>query len=226
MGRSADSWHPRGMCNEFGLRPDASTTVEAELGAPWKEGAPLTPKISLWPTDDVIAVRQVGGGRVASNYLWGFLPPSAPDRGFIRQWSTFNARDDKLATGRLYGKAFREARCLVPVSLWYETARPPGAKKGLRCTIQPTTEKIFVFAGLWSPWKDPANGQHHDTVVIVTTEPNATIAELPHPRMPAVLPKDAWGAWLDPATSVPDLQAMLQPAPDEWMEAIAGRPKH
>ena len=67
MGRGADSWHPRGMCNEFGLKPDAPRIVEAELEAPWRQGAQFTPKISLWPTDDVMAVRLVDGGRVISN---------------------------------------------------------------------------------------------------------------------------------------------------------------
>ncbi|MBS1941756.1 MAG: SOS response-associated peptidase [Bacteroidetes bacterium] len=213
------------MCNEIGVRPDLLEVVKAELGAPWMEGAPFTPKISIRPSDETPAVRLIDGQRVASNYMWGFLPPNAPSRKFISEYFTFNARDDKIATGRLYGKPFREARCLVTVSLWYETAKPPGEKKGTRCTVQPAKGGIFVFGGMWGPWVDPETEEHHDTATIITTTPNATIADLPHHRMPALLPRDAWADWLNPKTSVADLQDLLRAAPDEWLEVMVGRPK-
>lgn len=44
------------------------------------------------------------------------------------------------------------------------------------------------------------------------------MAELHH-RMPAILDHAAAEAWLDPATTPADLQALLRPCPDGWIEA-------
>jgi len=60
---------------------------------------------------------------------------------------------------------------------------------------------------------------------VVTTEPNELIAELPHHGMPVILAPTEWATWLDPATPVADLQALLRPAPSEWMEAKLGGPQ-
>jgi putative SOS response-associated peptidase YedK len=170
----------------------------------------------------------VNGARVAASYIWGFLPPNAPSRAFINEYTTFNARADRIATGKLYSKPFRSQRCLIAVNAWFEWPKLPGAKKGTPgtpCTITPTTGDLFVFAGLWGPWTDPETGIHHDTATVVTTEPNELIAELPHHRMPAILAPSEWATWLDPAAPAADLQALLRPAPSELMEAQAAGPK-
>ena len=74
-----------------------------------------------------------------------------------------------------------------------------------------------MFAGLWGPWKDPKTGQGMDKATIITTEPNATIAGLQHHRKPVILGEEAWGTWLDPETSIPQLQELLRPCLDAWL---------
>lgn len=93
------------------------------------------------------------------------------------------------------------------------------------CTIVPFTGDLFVFGGLWGPWRDPEAGIDHDTATVITTEPNELIPELPHHRMPAILAPSEWATWLDMATSVADLQALLRPAPSEWLGVKTARPK-
>jgi putative SOS response-associated peptidase YedK len=183
------------------------------------------PDPNLAPTNAIPGVRLEDGVRIASSYLWGFLPPNAPSRAFISEYFSFNARADKIATGRLYSKPFRNARCLIAVSAWYEWPKAPGAKKGTPCTIVPTTEGMFVFAGLWGPWQDPETGVHHDTATVITTEPNELIADLPHHRMPAVLPSSEWEGWLNPASSAASLQEILRPCPSEWLEVLTAGPQ-
>jgi putative SOS response-associated peptidase YedK len=68
-------------------------------------------------------------------------------------------------------------------------------------------------------------GQGRDTASIITTTPNVTIADLPHHRMPVILGEDTWGAWLDPGTPIPQLQDLLRPTPDEWLEIRLGGPE-
>lgn len=216
------------MCGRVGVKKGIAGLVLAHLGADGASKDWAVPNPNVSPTDAIPSVRLVDGVRVAASYLWGFLPPNAPSRAFIREYTTFNARAEGLATSRLYSKPFRTQRCLIAVNAWFEWPKAPGAKKGTRgtpCTITPTSGDLFVFAGLWGPWTDPETGIGHETATVITTEPNELIAELPHHRMPAILAPTEWAAWLNPATPVADLQALLRPAPSEWMEARAAGPK-
>jgi putative SOS response-associated peptidase YedK len=43
--------------------------------------------------------------------------------------------------------------------------------------------------------------------------------------MPAILASMEWATWLDAVVPVADLQALLRPAPSQWMEARAAGPK-
>jgi putative SOS response-associated peptidase YedK len=186
------------------------------------------PNPNVSPTNAIPGVRMVDGARVAASYLWGFLPPNAPSRAFIREYFSFNARADRIAKGKLYSMPFKTHRCLIAVNAWFEWPKPPGAKKGTPgtpCTITPTTADMFVFAGLWGPWTDPETGIGHDTATVITTEPNELVAALPHHRMPAILPPSDWALWLDPRTPVEDLQKVLRPSPSEWLEARGGGPQ-
>jgi putative SOS response-associated peptidase YedK len=199
--------------------------VLEHLGAVGATDDWAVPNPNVSPTTAIPGVRLVDGVRVAASYLWGFLPPNAPSRAFISQYFTFNARADKIATGRLYAKPFLNHRCLIAVSAWFEWPKAPGAKKGTACTIVPTTADLFVFAGLWGPWKDPETGITLDSATVITTEPNELVADLPHHRMPAILSSGDWATWLDPASQAETLQAVLRPCPSDWLEARVGGPQ-
>jgi putative SOS response-associated peptidase YedK len=193
--------------------------VMEHLGAGGAREDWAVPNANVSPNTAIPGVRLVDGARMAASYLWGFLPPNAPSRTFISEYHTFNARADRLATGKLYSKPFRNQRCLIAVNAWFEWPKAPGANQGTPCTITPTTSDLLVFAGLWGPWQDPETGLHHDTASVITTEPNELIAELPHHRMPAILSAEDWGLWLDPTTPPATLQDLLRPCPSEWLEA-------
>jgi putative SOS response-associated peptidase YedK len=82
----------------------------------------------------------------------------------------------------------------------------------------------MAFAGLWEIWRDPAIADDDDpdawvrSCVIVTTQANDLLEPL-HSRMPVMLDEHDWDTWLDPTTGdVGALEAMLRPAPDEWLE--------
>jgi putative SOS response-associated peptidase YedK len=83
----------------------------------------------------------------------------------------------------------------VPATGWREF-RPSGA--GAK-TKQPyhfhLQGELFAFAGIWSTWRAPT-GEAVDSFAILTTEANA-IAKAVHSRMPVVLPKTSYDAWLD-----------------------------
>lgn len=213
------------MCGRVGFKVLKKVFTE-RFGAGRIDLDAVFPRANVSPTDLVAGVRlEADGERLASAYTWGFLPPNAPDLRFISQYFTFNAKAETLLEKRLWSGPFKNRRCLVVVSAWYEWPKVPGLKKAPPCTITPASDELFVFAGLWGPWKDPATGQSRDTATIITTDPNEVIADLPHHRMPVVLGEESWGTWLDPAAPVPELQALLRPCPSEWLEVHAGGPE-
>lgn len=211
------------MCGRVGFRVLKKVFTE-RFGAGRIDLDAIFPKANVAPTDLVAGIRMEAGQRVASPYLWGFLPPNAHDKAFISKYRTFNAASETLLDRKLWPGAFRTRRCLVVVSAWFEWPKIPG-RKVPPCTIQPAQDEILVFAGLWGPWKDPKTGQGMDTATVITTVPNATIADLPHHRMPVILGEEAWGTWLDPETPLPQLQELLRPCPDEWLEVRPGGPE-
>ena len=72
------------------------------------------------------------------------------------------------------------------------------------------------LAGLWEVWTDPETGEVLTSCTIITTEPNALMAEL-HDRMPVILDPANHGAWLDLGRGG---QELLRPCPEEWLEAV------
>jgi putative SOS response-associated peptidase YedK len=220
-----DQWVEDQMCGRVGVKKGIEGLVLEHLGAAGAAEDWAVPIPNVAPTNAIPGVRLVDGARVAASYLWGFMPPNAPSRAFISQYFSFNARDDKVASGRLYSKPFKNQRCLIAVNAWYEWPKAPGAKKGTPCTITPANGDLFVFAGLWGPWTDPETGTGHDTATVITTEPNGLIADLPHHRMPAVLAPSQWASWLDPGTPEAFLQDMLRPCPSEWLAAHPAGPR-
>ena len=80
----------------------------------------------------------------------------------------------------------------------------------------------LVLAGLWAGWRDPATERVRRTFTIVTTAPNAAMADL-HDRMPVDPPRRAWDRWLDPALARSRRAARPARAADEIARDLPGR---
>jgi putative SOS response-associated peptidase YedK len=55
---------------------------------------------------------------------------------------------------------------------------------------------VISFAGLWDEGKDRTTGETVKSCTMITTEPNAMVAEV-HDRMPVVLEPDQFTPWLE-----------------------------
>jgi putative SOS response-associated peptidase YedK len=74
----------------------------------------------------------------------------------------------------------------------------------------------MALAGLWETWRSPA-GERVRSFAIVTTAPNALLAEL-HDRMPVIIAPENWPAWLGETPADPEhLKSLLVPYPAEDM---------
>ena len=197
------------------------------------------PHYNVAPRAIVPVVRERGGEhphRALSGLRWGLVPSWAKDPAVgDRQ---INARAETLTTKPAFKRAFERRRCIVPADGFYEwqavaapagesTRKPSGKARKQPYFVHRRDGEPMAFAGLWEVWKapegfTPIDGMDDEgwlrTCLIITTRANDSLAPI-HDRMPVVLPESAWDRWLDrDEQDVAALEAMLVPAPDDWLE--------
>ena len=74
----------------------------------------------------------------------------------------------------------------------------------------------LTLAGVWGAF-DWGEKKDWPCVAIVTCAPNGDLAPL-HDRMPVVLDAAGQDAWLNPAIELPEITALMQPAPDGLLQ--------
>lgn len=127
-----------------------------------------------------------------------------------------NARAETVAASPAFRVALRRRRCIVPSDGFYEWQRRGSARQPW--LIRRADGEPMAMAGLWSLWRDPGTGLWVSTCAVITTVANATVAPL-HERMPVLLPRDAWAAWVDPGESSAELlREMMVPADEDVLE--------
>lgn len=168
----------------------------------------------------LVGIRNEKGKRVPRMMKWGLIPHWAKDDKMV--WKTFNARSETFATSPSFRDAWKWGqRCIVVTDGFYEWKKlEPEKAKGKKqayAIAMADKNKMMTMAGLWSKWKNPANGEELLSCTVLTCEPNATMGAI-HDRMPVVLSEDQWPRWLGevPATN-DELLAMLRPCPDDWI---------
>lgn len=211
------------MCGRFvGTR--GGDNLVAEFEADMVDDA-LPPSWNVAPTDPVPAVltrRRPGeaDGPVVRHIRvvrWGLVPSWASDASIASR--LINARAETAATMPAFRSALARRRCLIPADGWYEwVPRADGAGRQAYY-LTPRDGSVLAFAGLYEFWGDA--DQRLTTCSIVTT---AAVGELVrvHDRMPLVLPRLLWAAWLDPGSDDPS--ALLAPPAPAVAAAIDMRP--
>lgn len=175
----------------------------------------FAPRYNIAPGSTVLVMRASPAGPMLSTSRWGFIPSWADDPGCVPM--LHNARGETVAEKPMFRKAFRTQRCLVPASGFYEWQSATGKKVKQPYYISLRDGTPLSFAGLWDSVLGPS-GDTLETCAIVTTKANALIEPIHH-RMPVLLARESWAAWLNPATPLPELLALLQPYPGDQMQA-------
>jgi len=144
---------------------------------------------------------------------WGLTPRWSKEGKPAKR--LINARAETVHTLRSFRQAFREQRCLVPATAFFEWQTTAQGKQPYRIALK--DNQPFVFAGLYD---DVATGESppRPAYAIITTEANELMAPIHH-RMPVILASDDAGAWLDPDTPEEQLKALLRPYPAQAMAA-------
>ncbi len=196
------------MCGRF-VSASPPDEVARFFDADLSEAVVEEPSWNVAPTDDANVVVEVGDRRVVAAFHWGLVPFWAKDPSVGGRM--INARADGLADSNAYRHAFERRRCLVPADGFYEWQVVEDQKRKQPWFIHGPAGELFAIAGLWERWRDPnapgpstgsadgtgAEGGWLRSFTIITTDANPRL-EAVHDRMPVLLPRSAWGRWLDP----------------------------
>jgi putative SOS response-associated peptidase YedK len=191
------------VCGRFNLTASGEELAEA-FGL--DEPPAVAPRYNIAPSQPVLVVRQLARRRKAQPLRWGLEATPL----------IINARSESAATRTEFRESFRQRRCLVPASGFYEWKRTRGLSSPFH--VRRRDRRVFALAGLWTP--GPPADAEAGACVILTTEPNALVAPI-HDRMPVIVPPEAYGLWLEAAPErLRELGALLHAAPDGDLEAV------
>ena len=229
-GRYASSMDPEDIVEEFELRTQ-----------PPEQLPRIEPDYNVAPTKEVYAVltrppRPSGDGAGSAD-----LPPERQlrvlDWGLVPSWAKdpkigsrmINARMETVAEKPAYRRAFEKRRAILPADGYYEwyvteELTRAGKPKKQPFFIRPKDSSMFAMAGLYELWRDPTKDDDDPTrwkwtCTVITTSATDDLGRI-HDRMPLMLPRSAYDAWLDPTPRpTEELLGLLQPAAPGLLEA-------
>ncbi|MGC2457414.1 MAG: SOS response-associated peptidase [Gallionellaceae bacterium] len=150
----------------------------------------VSARYNIAPSQMIPVVRATEVGRELAFVKWGLIPSWAKDSTIGNKLP--NARGETVAEKPSFRAAFKNRRCLIPASGFYEWK----AEKGIRQPwyISLKSGDPLAFAGLWETWH-PKEGEAIERCCIITTDANALMMPI-HDRMPSATWQEMWA---DPA---------------------------
>jgi putative SOS response-associated peptidase YedK len=229
-GRYASSRRPEDLIEEFEVeRSHVAGALAADYNvAPTKE---VYAVVSRPPSQE----KQRPTQRQLRVLTWGLVPSWAKDPTVGNR--LINARVETAAEKPVFRRAIAARRCLLPADGYYEWYSPeqraedaPGADdKRPKPRKQPffihhPDGAVLAMAGLYEVWRDPTRsdddpGRFSWTCTVLTTAAEDDLGRI-HDRMPLLVEREQYDAWLDPTVSDPDLlRELLVPAAPGRLEA-------
>jgi putative SOS response-associated peptidase YedK len=208
------------MCGRYVLKRKDLEALMAQLGV--QDPRDFVSRYNIAPSTVVpaIRVRRDSGARECVGLQWGLVPFWSKDAGGGARLA--NARAEGIARKPSFREPFRQRRCAVPASGFYEW-QTLGPRK-FPWYFRMRDDSPLALAGLWEHWLAP-DGTVLETCSLITTTPNEVVRSV-HDRMPVILRGSATDTWLDPAVDDPArLEPLLAPLPGELMQATPVSPR-
>ncbi|MDZ4831851.1 MAG: SOS response-associated peptidase, partial [Phycisphaerae bacterium] len=184
------------MCGRYAL----ALTGDAVAAA--LQATPVLPAILAWrerfniaPSQDaLVVVRGKDGSRKLTTMRWGLVPLWATDAAIGRRLT--NARSESVAGKPAFRDAWRDRRCLIPATAFYEWQAPfdPSTKVKRPYAIAMGDGRPFTFGGLWER-STALDGAPVHTFAIITADANELMRPI-HDRMPLIVQEESRNRWL------------------------------
>jgi putative SOS response-associated peptidase YedK len=200
------------MCGRYSIAIEPRE-IEEHFGA--RFGEPMRPRYNAAPSQRLPVILNADPRSIVLS-PWGIKPP-----WLVKRDGLINVRAETLREKRTFQKELADRRCLIPADGFYEWQVRPGGKKA-PYRIVPRAGGVFAFAGIWQ-----AENQMKSTeprFAIITTRANDLMRPI-HLRMPVILTPDQERIWLSANTLVPELLALLEPAPSKDLRAFEVSPE-
>ena len=184
------------MCTRFYIEPESDELHEileeakqSRLGELFmRAGSQVLTSGEIRPTN-VVPVIATGKNRRSGVFpmRWGFQIPGGS--------LVVNARSETAAAKPTFRDSWRDHRCIIPASWYYEwehTKLPSGkTKTGDKYAIQPKGEQTAWLCGLYRI------EEGFPVFAVVTREPTPYLMSI-HDRMPLIMPKNRIHEWVSP----------------------------
>jgi putative SOS response-associated peptidase YedK len=183
------------MCGRYVVAYDPNTLV---AGFSLTRVQPFPRRWNVAPQSPVPVVYETREGeRVGELMRWGLVPSWAKDVAVGHKLN--NARAEGVFDKPSFRQAVRKRRCLLPASGFYEwqaVAGPNPAKQPKQpWYISARDGEPFALAGLFEAWRPTPEAEWLLSCCVITTEPNSLMAPI-HDRMPVIIEREHWAAWL------------------------------
>ena len=117
--------------------------------------------------------------RICKMFKWGLLPSWANDKTKPQ----INARSETIHEKPFFKKSFKNQRCIIPISFWYEWQDTVDGKQPY--CFKPKDNSIFAIAAIFQD----------ETFAIITKEADEQCYSI-HSRMPAIINPEHFDYWL------------------------------
>lgn len=200
------------MCGRYTVYHDA-LVLQVAFGL--AKVADLAPRYNVAPSQPVpvVGLKPDGTTRGLAMLPWGLLPAWANDAKAVRP---INARGESVHRLATFRESFRQKRCILPASGYYEWKRD--GKKKQPFYIRRKDGGPLALAGLWDFWTDGT--AKVTSCCLITTDANELLQPV-HNRMPVLLSPDQFAGWLSTTTDEDTLRSWLKPCSPDELETFA-----
>ena len=188
------------MCGRFYLTASPEQLINAfQLpGLPHYETGYNIP-----PGQKILTIVKLDDGSYkAVNLHWGLIPHWSKDKKISHH--LINARAETLAEKPAFRTAYKQRRCLIPASGFYEWQQLEQGKQAY--CISRKDNQLIAFAGLWEYWEHGTETIY--SCSIITRSANELIKPI-HQRMPVVIDSQHYKDWLNKQASLQTTEQLL-----------------
>jgi putative SOS response-associated peptidase YedK len=167
------------------------------------------PRFNVAPSQEVPVLRlNAEQSREFVRQRWGLIPKWAKADNMMSMAGLVNAKSETVFEKPSFREAISKRRCLIAADGFIEWETLGGQKQPHWFRL--AGQKRFAFAGVWEPPCPAGKYPTEETFAILTVAANPDVSPF-HDRMPAMLLPEQFASWLEPKTSLDDIEAMLKP---------------